>query len=80
MISEAGTPAMSSMPTTSTVPTRCRRPSARSATSRAMPMTTASFANSEGWIDIPPSWSHERDPLMVVPMVSTRTSPPIEAR
>ncbi len=57
-----------------------RRASARSATSKAMPITTASFANSAGWIDIPPSWIHERDPLIVVPLVSTSTSPPIDAR
>ena len=38
-------------------------------------MTTASLANSEGWIDIPPSCSQEREPLMVLPATSTRTRP-----
>ena len=55
-------------------------PSARSAISSAIPITTASLANSDGWIDIPPSCTHEREPLMVLPMVSTRTSPASEAR
>ena len=65
-ISAAGTPAMTSIPSTSGVLTpRRHRPSLRSATSRAMPITTASLANSDGWIDMPPSWSHEREPLMV---------------
>ena len=80
MISAAGMPAMTSMPTTSTAPTCVRRPSARSATSSAIPITTASLANSEGWIDIPPTSIHEREPLMVVPAVSTSTRPTIEAR
>ena len=81
MISAAGTPAITSIPMTSTVPTRfCQRPSARSATSSAMPMTTASLASSEGWMDMPPSSSHEREPLMVLPMTSTSSSPQIEAR
>ena len=46
----------------------------------AMPMTTASLANSAGWIDSPPSSSHDREPLMVVPIASTSTSPTTEAR
>ena len=49
---------------------RCRRPrrartSARSATHSAIPITTASLANSDGWIDIPPSCSQDREPLIV---------------
>ena len=68
------------MPTTSIAPTRVRRPSLRSATSRAIPITTASLANSDGWMDIPATSIHEREPLIVVPAVSTSTSPPIEAR
>ena len=56
------------------------RTSARSATHSAMPITTASFANSDGWIDMPPSSSHEREPLIVEPMVSTSVRPTIEAR
>ena len=39
-----------------------------------------SFANSEGWIDIPPSISHERDPLIVVPITSTSARPMTDAR
>jgi hypothetical protein len=80
MISAAGMPAITSIPTTSTAPTRARRPSARSATSSAMPITTASLASSEGWIDIPPMSIHDREPLIVVPEVSTSTRPPMEAR
>ena len=57
-----------------------QRPSARSASTSAMPMTTASLANSEGWIDRPPSRSHDREPLTVEPMVSTSTSPATDAR
>ena len=51
----------------------------RSAMIMAIPMTTASLANSAGWIDSPPSISHERDPLIVVPITSTSTSPMTEA-
>ena len=81
MISEAGTAAISSIRDTSTQSTvRRRRPSARSATTRAMPMTTASLASSEGWIDMPPSWIHDREPLIVAPLVSTSTSPTTEER
>ena len=81
MISTAGTPAITSMPITSALPIWLRHlPSARSATSRAMPMTTASLANSDGWIDIPPSCSQDRDPLIVEPMISTSSSPMIDAR
>ena len=80
MISAAGTPAITSIPTTSAVPTRVRRPSLRSATSSAIPITTASLANSDGWIDIPARSIHDREPLIVVPIVSTSTSPPIDAR
>ena len=67
-ISAAGSPAIASMPTTSKEPTSLVRsePSVRSATSSAIPMTTASLANSAGWIDMPPSRIHDRDPLMVV--------------
>ncbi len=43
-------------------------------------MTTASFANSAGWMDMPPSWIHERDPLIVLPATRTMTSPPTLAR
>ena len=71
---------MSSIRTTSIQSTvRRRRPSARSATTSAMPITTASLANSAGWIESPPSCTHERDPLIVAPLVSTRTRPPSEA-
>ncbi len=80
MISVAGTPAITSMPSTVPSPSGLRRPSVRSATSRAMPTTTASLANSEGCSDSPPSWIHEREPLIVAPLVSTSTSPPTEAR
>ena len=45
-----------------------------------MPITTASFASSAGWTDIPPTWIHEREPLMVEPATSTSTRPPTEAR
>ena len=45
-----------------------------------MPITTASFANSAGWTDMPPSISHDRDPLMEVPITSTSTSPTMEPR
>ncbi len=45
-----------------------------------MPMITASLANSAGCTDIPPSISQEREPLMVEPITSTRTSPTTEAR
>ena len=47
----------------------------RSAMIIAMPITTASLANSAGWIDIPPIISQDRDPLIVVPMTSTRSRP-----
>ena len=57
-----------------------QRPSARSATTSAIPITTASLANSDGWIDMLPSSSHDRDPLMVDPIVSTSTSPTTDAR
>ena len=53
-IRTAGTPAITSISRTSTEPTRRRqRPSERSASTSAMPMTTASFANSDGWIERP---------------------------
>ena len=45
-----------------------------------MPITTASLANSAGWIDMLPSWIHDREPLMVDPLVSTSTSPATDAR
>ena len=45
-----------------------------------MPTTTASLASSDGWTDRPPSRSHDCEPLMVEPIVSTRTSPTTEAR
>ena len=48
--------------------------------SSAIPITTASLANSEGWIDMPPSISQERDPLIVEPMTSTSTRPITDAR
>ena len=72
----AGIPAMASITATSRLPTRRpHRLSVRSATTRAIPMTTASLANSEGWIDMPPSWSHEREPLIVEPATRTSTRP-----
>ncbi len=75
---------MASIPTTSSEPISPRdivrsEPSVRSATSRAMPITTASLANSAGCTDIPPSWIQEREPLIVVPMTSTRTRPTTDA-
>ncbi len=80
-MSTAGTAAIASMPTTSTDPIARRHlPSARSATNSAIPIATASLANSDGWIDSPPSCTHEREPLIVVPATSTNTSPPTEAR
>ena len=79
MISAAGMAAITSMPITSTERTpRRQRPSVRSATSSAIPTTTESFANSEGWIDMPPSWIHDREPLTVEPATSTSASPTIE--
>ena len=38
-------------------------------------MTTASLANSDGWIDMPPSWSQDREPLTVLPATRTSTRP-----
>ena len=68
---------MTSIPTTSGQRTSRERsdPSVRSATSSAMPMATASLANSAGWMDIPAITIHEREPLIVLPMTSTSTSP-----
>ena len=54
-------------------------PSARSATSSAIPITTASLANSDGWMDMLPSISQDRDPLIVVPITSTSASPTTDA-
>ena len=51
----------------------------RSAMIIAMPITTASLVNSAGWTERPPSISQERDPLIVVPMASTRSRPITEA-
>ena len=80
-ISTAGTAAISSISTTSTSPTWGRqRPAARCASTRLIPMMTASLANSAGCTDIPPTISHEREPLMVEPITSTSTSPTTEAR
>ena len=45
-----------------------------------MPMTTASFANSDGWIDRPATRSQDREPLIVDPMVRTSTSPEMDSR
>ena len=72
------------MPTTSVVPTSPHDavrsdPSVRSATSSAIPITTASLANSAGWMDSPPITIHEREPLIVEPITSTSTSPMMEA-
>ena len=79
-ISAAGSAATASIANTSMKPTRPRqRPSLRSATTSAMPITMASFANSEGWMERPPSISHDREPLTVLPIVSTRTSPATDA-
>ena len=80
MISDAGIPAITSMPITVPSPSGPRRPSVRSATSSAIPTTTASLANSEGCTDMLPSWIHDREPLIVAPLVSTSTRPPTEAR
>ena len=44
-----------------------------------MPITTASLANSAGCTDIPPSSSHDREPLIVEPITSTSSSPITEA-
>ena len=54
-ISTAGTPAISQhqQARRANRPRRRQRPSARSASTSAMPMTTASFANSDGWMDRP---------------------------
>ena len=80
-ISTVGTAATASISETSTAPTYGRRrPSERSARTSAMPTTTASLASSDGWIDRPPSRSHDCDPLMVEPIVNTRTRPATEAR
>ena len=80
-MSTAGTPAITSISSTSKVPTRrCQRADERSASTSAMPMTTASFANSDGWIESPTTRSHDREPLMVDPMVSTSTSPETDSR
>ena len=77
----AGTPAITSIRSTSSEPTRRRqRPSERSASTSAMPMTTASFANSDGWIERPATRSQDREPLMVDPMVRTSTSPETDSR
>ena len=74
-------PAIVSIPITSREPTRRPHlPSVRSATSRAMPMTTASLANSEGWMDMPPTCSQDREPLTVEPATSTSTRPSTLAR
>jgi hypothetical protein len=45
-----------------------------------MPMTTASLANSEGWMESPASRTHDWDPLTVEPMVSTSTRPRTDSR
>ena len=79
-ISDAGSPAITSIPSTSKDRTPRLDQSARSAHSSAMPTTTVSLANSDGCTDIPPSISHDREPLMVEPMVSTSTSPRIDPR
>ena len=80
MISNAGIPAITPISATSTAPTRRRREfSVRSAMIIAIPITTASLANSAGWIERPPSINQERDPLIVVPMTRTSISPITEA-
>ena len=80
-IMTAGTAATASIARTSTCLTsRCRHePSVRSATTSAIPVQTASLANSAGWIDIPPSMIQLREPLIVVPMTSTSSRPTSEA-
>ena len=72
---------MASIPSTSREPTSLVRsdPSVRSATSSAIPITTASLANSAGWMDMPPSWIQEREPLIVSPITSTSSRPTIDA-
>ncbi len=50
----------------------------RSATTSAIITTTDSLANSDGWIDMPPTTIHDREPLMVEPMTKTRASPTSE--
>ena len=48
----------------------------RSASSTAIPATSATFANSLGWTwNPPPSTIHECAPLIVVPTTSTATRP-----
>ena len=76
MISSAGMPAITPISATSTAPT-CRRRefSVRSAMIIAIPITTASLANSAGWIERPPIISQERDPLIVVPMTQDQHQP-----
>ena len=73
-------PAMASMPTTSRAPTSRLRsdPSVRSATSSAIPITTASLANSAGWMESPPITIQDREPLIVEPITSTSSSPTTE--
>ena len=79
MISSAGMPAITPIRATSTAPTRrWREFSTRSAMIIAIPMTTASLANSAGWMESPPSISHEREPLIVVPITRTSSSPMTE--
>ena len=81
MISTAGIPAITPISPTSTRPTRRRREfSIRSAMIIAIPTTTASLANSAGWMESPPSISQEREPLIVVPMTSTSIRPITDAR
>ncbi len=80
-MSSAGTPAITSISRTSREPTRRRqRADERSASTSAMPITTASFANSDGWIERPRTRSQDREPLIVDPMVRTSTSPETDSR
>ena len=51
------------------------RPSLCSATTSAMPMTTASSASSEGWSESRPTISHDLEPSTAEPMTSTSTRP-----
>ena len=79
--STIGTAATRIIATTSPSDTRaCQRPSLRSARTSAMAMTTASLASSEGWTCTGPSVTHDFDPLIVVPITSTSTSPTIAPR
>jgi hypothetical protein len=82
-ISAAGTAAISSAGTRSESDREVRsRPSARSASTSAIPTITPTLASSAGWIDRPPTISQECEPLTVLPTPGTkiRASPASEPR